>query len=94
MKQTLLTQRVSCPLIPKFLRVLGTQLAVAQHVFQREPQALEGTEEAVWAQLELRARAVLQHALDQEVTSQSTLQVRHSVVVVFKATHKHTFKPW
>ncbi|CAL8393150.1 unnamed protein product [Arctogadus glacialis] len=81
-------QSLHLPSRSKFLRVLGTQLAVAQHVFQREPQALEGTEEeAVWAQLELRARAVLQHALDQEVTSQSTLQVRHSVVVVFKATH-------
>ncbi|CAL8392592.1 unnamed protein product, partial [Gadus morhua 'NCC'] len=67
-------QSLHLPSRSKFLRVLGTQLAVAQHVFQREPQALEGTEEAVWAQLELRARAVLQHALDQEVTSQSTLQ--------------------
>ncbi|CAL8314621.1 unnamed protein product [Lota lota] len=58
----------------KFLQVLGTQLAVAQHLFQREPEALEGAEEADWAQLELRARAVLQHTLEQEVTSQSILK--------------------
>ena len=68
-------------------------MAAAQHLFQWEPEAPGGAEEeADWAQLELRARAVLQRTLEQEVTSQSALQVGHSVVLccVFKATNTRT----
>ncbi|XP_054474146.1 nesprin-2-like [Anoplopoma fimbria] len=57
----------------KLLRVLGSQLAFVQHLFQREPEALECQEDE-WVQLEVRAKALQQQALEQEVASQRRIQ--------------------
>ncbi|KAM7395095.1 hypothetical protein PAMA_006717 [Pampus argenteus] len=57
----------------KLLQVLGSQLAFVQHLFQREPEALKCQEDER-AQLEVRAKALQQQALEQEVVSQRRLQ--------------------
>ncbi|XP_068610193.1 nesprin-2a [Brachionichthys hirsutus] len=56
----------------KLLQVLGSQLAFVQNLFQREPEALRCQEDER-VQLEVRARALLQQALEQEVASQRSL---------------------
>lgn len=57
----------------RLLQVLASQLAFAQHLFQHEPKALKCQEDE-WVQLEVRAKALQQQALDQEVASQRRLQ--------------------
>ncbi|XP_044232894.1 nesprin-2-like isoform X4 [Thunnus albacares] len=57
----------------KLLQVLGSQLAFVQHLFQREPEALKCQEDER-VQLEVRAKALQQQALEQEVASQRRLQ--------------------
>ncbi|XP_071395747.1 LOW QUALITY PROTEIN: nesprin-2-like [Centroberyx affinis] len=57
----------------KFFQVLGSQLAFVQHLFRREPETLENQEDER-AQLEIRAEALQQQALEQEVASQRRLQ--------------------
>ncbi|KAM7367651.1 hypothetical protein PAMP_013936 [Pampus punctatissimus] len=57
----------------KLLQVLGSQLAFVQHLFQREPEALKCQEDER-AQLEVRAKALQQQALEKEVASQRRLQ--------------------
>ncbi|KAM6906809.1 nesprin-2a [Lycodopsis pacificus] len=57
----------------KLLRVLGSQLAFVQHLFQREPEALECQEDER-VQLEVRAKALQQQALEQKVASQRRIQ--------------------
>ncbi|XP_040920887.1 nesprin-2a [Toxotes jaculatrix] len=55
------------------LQVLGSQLAFVQHLFQREPEVLKCQEDKR-LQLEVRAKALQQQALEQEVASQRRLQ--------------------
>ncbi|XP_068433248.1 nesprin-2a [Clinocottus analis] len=57
----------------KLLRVLRSQLAFVQHLFQREPKALECQEDER-VQLEVRAKTLQQQALEQEVASQRRIQ--------------------
>ncbi|XP_031717653.1 nesprin-2a isoform X2 [Anarrhichthys ocellatus] len=57
----------------KLLRVLGSQLAFVQHLFQREPEALECQEDER-VQLEVRAKVLQQQALEQKVASQRRIQ--------------------
>ncbi|KAL7388816.1 hypothetical protein ABVT39_021245 [Epinephelus coioides] len=57
----------------KLLRVLRSQLAFVQHLFQREPEALKCQEDER-VQLEVRAKALQQQALEQEVASQRSIQ--------------------
>ncbi|XP_042359998.1 LOW QUALITY PROTEIN: nesprin-1-like [Plectropomus leopardus] len=57
----------------KLLRVLRSQLAFVQHLFQREPEALKCQEDER-VQLEVRAKALQQQALEQEVASQRRIQ--------------------
>ncbi|XP_076023194.1 nesprin-2a [Genypterus blacodes] len=57
----------------KVLRVLGSHLAFAQHLFKSEPEALKHREVEL-VQLEIRAKALQQQALEQEVDSQRKLQ--------------------
>ncbi|XP_044023969.1 nesprin-2 isoform X2 [Siniperca chuatsi] len=57
----------------KLLQVLRSQLAFVQHLFQREPEALRCQEDE-WVQLEVRAKALQQQALEQEVASQWRIQ--------------------
>ncbi|XP_037606336.1 nesprin-2-like isoform X2 [Sebastes umbrosus] len=59
----------------KLLRVLRSQLAFVQHLFQREPEALKCQEDER-VQLEVRAKALQQQALEQEVASQRRIQER------------------
>lgn len=61
-------------LIQKLLQVLRSQLAFVQHLFQCEPEALKCQEDER-VQLEVRARALQQQALEQEVAFQTRLQV-------------------
>lgn len=56
------------------MQVLGSQLAFAQHLFRREPEVLKCQEDER-LQLEVRAKALQQQALEQEVASQRRLQV-------------------
>lgn len=58
----------------KLLQVLRSQLSFLQYLFQREPDALKGQEDE-WMQLEVRAKARQQQALEQEVASEKRLQV-------------------
>lgn len=75
-------------LIQKLLQVLGSQLAFVQHLFQCEPEALKCQEDDR-VQLEVRARALQQRALEQEVAFQTRLQVwsKH----LLKAIRIHTY---
>ncbi|XP_034756192.1 nesprin-2-like [Etheostoma cragini] len=57
----------------KLLRVLRSQLAFVQHLFQREPEALKSQEDEL-VQLEVRAKTLHQLALEQEVASQRRIQ--------------------
>ncbi|XP_070706002.1 nesprin-2a [Pempheris klunzingeri] len=57
----------------KLLQILRSQSAFVQHLFQREPGALRCQEDKR-AQLEVRAKALQQQALEQEVTSQRRIQ--------------------
>ncbi|XP_060907682.1 nesprin-2-like isoform X3 [Labrus mixtus] len=57
----------------KLLQVLRSQLAFVQHLFQREPEALECQEDER-VQLEVRAKALQQQALGLEAASQRGLQ--------------------
>uniref|UniRef100_UPI0037E98A37 nesprin-2a n=1 Tax=Semicossyphus pulcher TaxID=241346 RepID=UPI0037E98A37 len=57
----------------KLLRVLRSQLAFVQHLFRREPEAL-GCQEDDRVELEVRAKALQQQALEQEVASQRRIQ--------------------
>ncbi|GLD49701.1 nesprin-2-like protein [Lates japonicus] len=57
----------------KLLQVLGSQLAFVQHLFRREPEVLKCQEDER-LQLEVRAKALQQQALEQEVASQRRLQ--------------------
>lgn len=61
-------------MIQKLLQVLRSQLAFVQNLFQREPEALR-CQEAERVQLEVRAKALQQQALEQEVASQRRIQV-------------------
>lgn len=54
----------------KLQKLLGSQLAFVQHLIQREPQVLQGQEEAL-VQVKARVRALL----EQEVASERKLQV-------------------
>ncbi|XP_054871829.1 nesprin-2 isoform X5 [Amphiprion ocellaris] len=56
----------------KLLQVLRSQLAYVQHLFQHEPEALKCQEDER-VQLEVRAKALQQQALEQEVASQRRL---------------------
>ncbi|XP_029984215.1 nesprin-2a [Sphaeramia orbicularis] len=58
----------------RLLQVLGSQLAFAQYLFQHEPEALKCQEDD-WVQLGIRAKALQQKALEEEVASQRRLQV-------------------
>lgn len=60
--------------IQKLLQVLRSQLAFVQNLFQLEPEALKCQEDE-WVQLEVRAKALQQQALEQEVASQRRTQV-------------------
>lgn len=60
--------------IQKLLQLLRSQLAFVQHLFQREPEALRCQEDER-VQLEVRAKALQQQALEQEVASQRRIQV-------------------
>lgn len=62
------------PPIQKLLRVLGSQLAFVQSLFQRRPESL-GCHGDEWLQLQARARALQYQALEQEVASQRRIQV-------------------
>ncbi|XP_041660769.1 nesprin-2 [Cheilinus undulatus] len=57
----------------KLLQVLRSQLAFVQHLFLCEPRALEYQEDER-VQLEVRAKALQQQALEQEVASQRRIQ--------------------
>ncbi|KAF1376843.1 hypothetical protein PFLUV_G00215650 [Perca fluviatilis] len=57
----------------KLLRVLQSQLAFVQHLFQREPEALKCQEDER-VQLEVRAKTLQQQAVEQEVASQRRIQ--------------------
>ncbi|XP_035851599.1 nesprin-2 [Sander lucioperca] len=57
----------------KLLRVLRSQLAFVQHLFQRKPEALKCQEDER-VQLEVRAKTLQQQALEQEVASQRRIQ--------------------
>nr|XP_046228198.1 nesprin-2 isoform X4 [Scatophagus argus] len=57
----------------KLLQVLRSQLAFVQDLFQREPEVPECQEDER-VQLEVRAKALLQQALEQEVASQRRIQ--------------------
>ncbi|XP_045916269.1 nesprin-2 isoform X3 [Micropterus dolomieu] len=57
----------------KLLQVLRSQLAFVQHLFQREPEALRCQEDER-VQLEVRAKALQQQALEQEVACQRRIQ--------------------
>ncbi|XP_037541118.1 nesprin-1 [Nematolebias whitei] len=57
----------------KLLQVLRSQLSFLRYLFQREPDALKGQEHE-WMQLEVRAKARQQQALEQEVASEKRLQ--------------------
>ncbi|TKS76359.1 Nesprin-2 KASH domain-containing protein 2 [Collichthys lucidus] len=61
------------PSLEKLLQVLRSQLAFVQHLFQSEPKALKG-QDLVWVQLEVRAKALQQQDLEQEVASQRRIQ--------------------
>lgn len=61
-------------MVQKLLHVLGSQLAFMQHLFQREPEALK-CQEVERVQLEVRANALQQQALEEEVASQRKLWV-------------------
>lgn len=61
-------------MIQKLLQVLKSQSAFVQHLFQREPDALRCQEDER-VQLEVRAKALQQQALEQEVASQRRIQV-------------------
>lgn len=58
----------------KLRQVLSSQLAFLQYLFQREPEALRGQEDA-WVQLEVRVKAQQQQTLEQEVAAEKRLQV-------------------
>ena len=58
----------------KLLQVLKSQLAFVQYLFHHEPTALKGQEDER-TQLDVRAKALHQLALEQEVASQTRLQV-------------------
>lgn len=58
----------------KLLQVLSSQLSFLQHLFQREAEALQGQEDE-WVQLEVRAKARQQQAVEQEVAAEKRLQV-------------------
>ncbi|KAM3603169.1 uncharacterized protein V6R79_017666 [Siganus canaliculatus] len=57
----------------KLLQVLRSQLAFVEHLFQREPETLRSQEDER-LQLEARAKALQQQALEQEVASQRRIQ--------------------
>ncbi|XP_037837524.1 nesprin-2 isoform X2 [Kryptolebias marmoratus] len=57
----------------KLPQVLRSQLSFLQYLFQREPDSLKGQEDE-WMQLEVRAKARQQQALEQEVASEKRLQ--------------------
>ncbi|KAK2855974.1 hypothetical protein Q5P01_004709 [Channa striata] len=57
----------------KLLQVLKSQLAFVQHLFQCESETLKCQEDE-WVQLEIRAKALQQQALEQEVAFQTSLQ--------------------
>ncbi|XP_058468686.1 nesprin-2-like isoform X4 [Solea solea] len=57
----------------KLRQVLGSQLAFVQCLFRREPEVLRCQEDE-WLQLEVRAKALQQQALGQDVASQRRLQ--------------------
>nr|XP_054604094.1 nesprin-2 isoform X2 [Nothobranchius furzeri] len=57
----------------KLLQVLRSQLAFLQYLFQHEPNGLQGQEDE-WMQLEVRAKARQQQALEQEVASEKRIQ--------------------
>ncbi|KAM4521617.1 nesprin-2a isoform 3-T4 [Odontesthes bonariensis] len=59
----------------KLLLLLKSQLAFVQYLFHHEPNALKGQEDER-TQLEVRAKALDQLALEQEVASQTRLQER------------------
>lgn len=60
--------------VQRLLQVLRSQSAFVQHLFQREPEALKCQEDEP-VQLEVRAKALQQQALEQEVASQRRIQV-------------------
>lgn len=60
--------------VQKLLQVLRSQMAFVQNLFHREPEALKCQEDE-WVQLEVRAKALQQQALEQEVTSQKRILV-------------------
>ncbi|XP_014859415.1 PREDICTED: nesprin-2-like isoform X6 [Poecilia mexicana] len=57
----------------KLLQVLGSQLSFLQYLFQHEPDALSSKQDE-WVHLEVRAKALQQQLLEQQVASQKTLQ--------------------
>ncbi|XP_035534355.1 nesprin-2 isoform X4 [Morone saxatilis] len=57
----------------KLRQVLSSQMAFVQHLFQREPEAFKCQEDER-VQLEVRAKALQQQALEQEVASQRKIQ--------------------
>ncbi|XP_035989542.1 nesprin-2 [Fundulus heteroclitus] len=57
----------------KLLQVLGSQRSFLQYLFQREPNALESQKDE-WVHLEVRAKALQQQVLEEEIASQRRLQ--------------------
>ncbi|KAM8832006.1 nesprin-2a isoform 3-T3 [Spinachia spinachia] len=57
----------------KLLGALGSQLAFVQHLFQREPGALE-CQEVEQVQLSVRAKALLQQAVQQDVVHERRIE--------------------
>ncbi|XP_054910388.1 nesprin-2-like [Poeciliopsis prolifica] len=57
----------------KLLQVLGSQLSFLQYLFQHEPNALSSKQDE-WAHLEVRAKALQQQVLEEEVASQKRLR--------------------
>lgn len=58
----------------KLWEVLWSQMAFVQYLFQHRLEALRCQEDE-WVRLEVRAKALQQQALEQEVASQRRLQV-------------------
>lgn len=73
-------------MIQKLLRVLRSQLAFVQNLFQREPEALRCQEDER-VQLEVRAKALQQQALEQEVASQRRMRVCSAHLLMARYIH-------
>lgn len=60
--------------LQKLLHILRSQVAFLQNLFHCDPEAVMGLKDE-WTHLEVRANALQQRALEQEVASQWRVQV-------------------